>query len=98
MLAVSKGRLIALSTPFGRRGWFHDAWNSAEPWQRVRVTAAECPRISPDFLAEERRSIGERWFAQEYGCEFLTAVGAVFRGEDIDAALTPAVLPMEFLS
>ena len=25
MLAVSKGRLSAFSTPFGKRGWFHDA-------------------------------------------------------------------------
>src|SRR5919199_3284635 len=26
MLAVSNGRLIALSTPFGRRGWWVEAW------------------------------------------------------------------------
>src|SRR5262249_15643551 len=26
MLAVSKGRLVALSTPFGQRGWFYEAW------------------------------------------------------------------------
>ena len=24
MLAVSGGRLVALSTPYGKRGWFHD--------------------------------------------------------------------------
>lgn len=30
MLAVSGGRLLALSTPFGTRGWFYDAWVSAE--------------------------------------------------------------------
>src|SRR5262249_13912954 len=96
MLAVSRGRLVCLSTPFGRRGWFHDAWHSTETWQRVRITAEQCPRISSEFLSEERRSIGERWFRQEYGCEFLTAVGAIFSGDDIDAALTPAVVPLEF--
>ncbi len=26
MLAVSGGHLVALSTPWGRRGWFYDAW------------------------------------------------------------------------
>src|SRR6516165_5072360 len=26
MLAVSRGRLVALSTPFGQRGWFHAEW------------------------------------------------------------------------
>src|SRR5205814_433566 len=45
MLAVSRGRLVALSTPFGQRGWFYDAWHSNEEWERVRVTAPECPRI-----------------------------------------------------
>src|SRR5918999_1021098 len=32
MLAVSGGRLLAMSSPFGTRGWFYDAWISAEPW------------------------------------------------------------------
>jgi Terminase large subunit, T4likevirus-type, N-terminal len=29
MLAMSQGRLIALSSPFGRRGWFYEAWAEA---------------------------------------------------------------------
>jgi hypothetical protein len=96
MLAVSSGQLVALSTPFGRRGWFHEAWAGPDPWRRVKVTADQCPRISPEFLAAERRAIGARWFAQEYLCEFLTAIGAVFSGEDIDAAFVPSVRPLEF--
>src|SRR4029434_3443645 len=46
MLAVSRGRLVALSTPFGKRGWFHDEWHGAGAWQRLKVTAQDCPRIS----------------------------------------------------
>src|SRR6185437_7326899 len=38
MLAVSQGRLIAMSTPFGKRGFFHDEWASKRPWQRVKIT------------------------------------------------------------
>jgi hypothetical protein len=71
MLAVSGGRLVALSTPFGRRGWFAQEWHGEGSWQRVRVTAEECPRISPAFLVEERRALGEDWYRQEYGCEFV---------------------------
>jgi hypothetical protein len=26
MLAVSGGTLVALSTPWGKRGWFYEAW------------------------------------------------------------------------
>ena len=97
MLAVSGGKLVCLSTPFGRRGWFHDEWAAAGPeWKRVLVTADQCPRITREFLQEERQAIGARWFAQEYGCEFLTAVGAVFSGEDIDAAFVPQVRPVAF--
>jgi hypothetical protein len=96
MLAVSRGRLVVLSTPFGRRGWFYDEWNSSRNWQRVRITADQCPRITSEFLQDERQALGERWFAQEYGCQFMDMIGAVFSGADIDAAITPAVKPLEF--
>src|SRR5262249_45477687 len=85
MLAVSRGRLLALSTPFGKRGWFYEAWQSAGPWQRVRITARQCPRLSPEFLAEEREAIGDRWYRQEYECSFEGVIDAVFRQEDIEA-------------
>jgi hypothetical protein len=86
MLALSGGRLVALSTPFGTRGWWFEAWiNQEEPWERYRITAEECPRISPRFLAEERRNVGEWWFKQEYFCEFLDSLSQAFRREDIDA-------------
>ena len=37
MLAVSRGRLLALSTPFGQRGWFYEEWIGAGPWQRIHI-------------------------------------------------------------
>ncbi len=79
--------MIALSTPFGTRGWWYEAWRSAEPWERFEVPATECPRISPEFLDEERRNLGEWWFRQEYFCEFLDAQSQAFRREDIERAL-----------
>lgn len=94
MLSVSRGRLVALSTPFGKRGWFHEEWSGANRWQRVRVTAEECPRIGADFLAEERLALGERWYRQEYGCSFEDVVGAVFSQDDISAALSDDVRPL----
>src|SRR5215204_1806816 len=73
MLAVSGGRLVALSTPFGTRGWWYEAWRGDEPWERYQVPATDCPRISPAFLAEEQRTLGAFWYALEYGCEFIDA-------------------------
>jgi phage terminase large subunit-like protein len=84
MLAVSRGILVCLSTPFGKRGFFHDEWhNEQSPWQRVKITARECPRITAEFLEEERIALGERWFRQEYECSFEDVVDAVFTHEDI---------------
>ena len=94
MLAVSRGRLLALSTPFGKRGWFHDAWHGSGDWMRVKVTAEQCPRIPADFLAEERRALGERWFRQEYLCSFEDTIDTVFAYADIQAALSDDVQPL----
>jgi hypothetical protein len=96
MLAVSRGRLAALSTPFGKRGWFYEAWAGAEAWDRVRIRADECPRITPEFLAEERRALGDRWYRQEYECSFEDTIDAVFSSEDIAAALNCDVQPLTF--
>jgi hypothetical protein len=94
MLAVSKGRLMALSTAFGRRGFFFTEWTGSNHWQRVEVTADRCPRIAPAFLEQERASLGERWFRQEYQCIFEDVSGALFSQTDIAAALTPGVQPL----
>jgi hypothetical protein len=91
MLAVSHGALVALSTPFGKRGWFWEAWESGRGWARVPIRADQCPRISAEFLAEERAALGERWFQQEYFLSFEDAVGAVFSQEDIRGSLKPGV-------
>lgn len=91
MLAVSGGRLVALSTPWGTRGWWYNAWRSAEPWARVEVPATDCPRIPPEFLDEERQALGEFWYAQEYLCRFLDAEGQAFTAADIERAFTERI-------
>jgi hypothetical protein len=96
MLAVSQGRLVALSTPFGKRGWFHDEWYGEGFWERVKITAPECPRIPAEFLAEERRALGERWYRQEFLCSFEDTIDAVFAYEDIQAALDNDLEPLFF--
>jgi hypothetical protein len=96
MLAVSRGRLVALSTPFGQRGWFHDEWQRGEGWERTRITALQCPRITREFLEEERRALGDRWFNQEYCCSFEESVDSVFSAADVQAALSDTIAPLYF--
>jgi len=96
MLAVSGGQLIALSTPFGTRGWWYEAWKHGGPaWDRVRVTAEECPRIIAEFLAEERAALGPWWFAQEYECDFMEAQTQAFTAELVEALFDAEVEPWE---
>lgn len=91
MLAISKGRIIALTTPYGKRGWFFNAWESGRDWYKVRITADECPRITKEFLETERNEIGEWWFRQEYFCEFVDTEDQLFTYDMISDAVSADV-------
>lgn len=98
MLAVSNGRLVAPCTPKGKRGWFWELWSMAPAEdpdiERVKVLATDCPRISPLFLARERKRVGEHWYGQEFLCEFRDLVDQLIPTDLILAALTSDVQPL----
>lgn len=94
MLAVSSGRLVCLGTPFGKRGFFFESWQKEADWLKIKVTAYGCPRISGAFLEQERRTLGERWFRQEYECSFEENMDAVFTHEVIQRAVSQDVKPL----
>jgi hypothetical protein len=93
MLAVSGGRLVALSTPRGRRGWWAAAWHSSEAWARWEVPATSCPRISAEFLEAERRTLGALCFASEYECRFEESATALFSEAEIQGLFSTEVEP-----
>jgi hypothetical protein len=78
MLTISKGRIVALSTPFGQRGWYYHEWKSQNNWHRVQITAAEHPRIGAEILHSELASMGQAWIDQEYLCLFTAMQGLVY--------------------
>jgi hypothetical protein len=94
MLAVSGGRMVCLTTPFGKRGFFYDEWTGTNSWDRIKVTARECPRISEKFLQEERASLGEWWYRQEYECSFSDTTDQYFRTIDVEQAFSDEVTPL----
>ena len=95
MLAVSGGRLILMSTPFGKRGHFFEAWqDGGAEWQRIEIPATRCARIAPAFLEEERRQMGDWWFRQEYLCEFVATTDQVFAYDLVMGALSDEVAPL----
>lgn len=94
MLAVSAGRLVALTTPWGKRGWFYNAWKSEEPWERFRVTADQCPRISRAFLVEELRALGQVSYEEEYCATFHDATGQFFPAAMVEGMFSDSIKPL----
>jgi hypothetical protein len=95
MLAVSGGRIILMSTPFGKRGHFFHEWaEGGDTWERILITAHDCPRIKPEFLEEERQALGEWWFKQEYLCEFVETVDQVFGYDEVHSAIDEKIEPL----
>lgn len=91
MLAVSGGRLITLSTPNGTVGWWYETYKNRDQWEYFEVTAYDCPRISKEFLEEEKRNIGEYFFSAEYMCKFNDAQTSAFRSEDVECIVKPGL-------
>lgn len=93
MATVANARYIAVSTPRGKIGHFYDLWQAGE-WERTKVTAYDVPRISQEFLEEEKAFMPDWVFKQEYLCEFSDMVGGAFSYEDVYGALDDSVKPL----
>ena len=81
LAAAPAAQQILLSTPAGASGEFHRAWSSDENWERVQITADQCPRIPAAHLAAERIRLGDALYRQEYFGAFVSAPGSVFDAE-----------------
>jgi hypothetical protein len=62
----------------------------------LRVPASECARIDPGFLREELATMGDRWFRQEYGCEFTGTDDGVFDRDLVEGAMSAEFEPLSF--
>lgn len=87
MMAVSEGKVFAIGTPHGKRGWFYDSWTNSHEFKKIKVTADQNPRISSEFLEQERKALGQYWYEQEYFCEFHQSEASLFRYDVIQRAL-----------
>ena len=94
MLAVSGGRLMMLTTPYGKRGVFFEEWSGGEGWERYEVRAEECERIPPSFLEEERRALPAWIFRQEYECSFEDTEDQLFGYELVQSSISGEVTPL----
>jgi hypothetical protein len=95
MLAVSNGRHVLMSTPFGKQNHFFKIWDQERDlWEWYEIPAEKCPRITKEFLEEEQRT--NPWFEQEYHCVFMDSEGSIFSSDLFRSLANPAVSAMKF--
>lgn len=84
-MPVSK--LIALTTPAGKRGIAWREYDSGEGWTRIKVTADKVPRISAEYLKEARARLGERYYNQEFFCSWVDSADSIFKDSVIQRSV-----------
>lgn len=79
-LAATDGALHMLSSPNGRQGYFFEAFEgeAQSVFMSMKVPYTMCPRISEETIKNEKIALGDLYFRQEYGAEFITPHGAFF--------------------
>jgi hypothetical protein len=97
MLATSDGKIMLLSTPHGKRGFYYNAWEKEDDWLKIEISAAQCPRLSTDFLREEKLIFPDWFYKQEYENLFVEGTSSVFKPEDIDRAFRDGIFSRDDL-
>jgi hypothetical protein len=98
MLATTNGTIDLLSTPRGNIGFFYDCCNNKEEFYEIHIKSEDCPRISDEFLANQRRQLTKLQYAQEYEAIFLDALQQFFPKELIDSCILPPNTSPPFIS
>ncbi len=77
MLASTGGELIAVSTPNGPQGLFHEL-ATAKDVQVIKVPAERISRFDADTIADLRLRLGPARASQELDCAFVVANRSIF--------------------
>jgi len=86
MLATTGGTLDLLSTPRGNEGFFYDCFQS-DDFHKIHIMSKDCPRISDEFLEQEKKRMTKLEFCQEYEAEFLDSLMAFFTKDLLDSCI-----------
>lgn len=83
MTANPDCEFIMASTPHGPQGHFYQTWISDLPnWQKIKLKASDNPRISKEFLEEQKHGPnGMRYYLQEFECAFVSVADARMKRE-----------------
>jgi len=77
MLAVTQGKVILLSTPFGKGGYYYRCFGDSD-FRQFHLSSEQCPRIPKKFLRKEKQRLSKLEYAQEYLGEFIEELSQYF--------------------
>jgi len=86
MLAVTRGDIILLSTPFGKDNFFFRCFSDPN-FTGFHVSSEDCPRKNQDFLDQEKKRMSILQYAQEYLGEFVDDLLRFFPDETIEKSV-----------
>jgi hypothetical protein len=99
MLADRNGRLVMISTPFGKNHFYRAFLKGVES-EKLKVESPRCasfcfpswdnPHISREYIEAQRQEISPRQFSVEYEAQFIDDSSCVFPWEDIESAVRNA--------
>jgi hypothetical protein len=93
MVGATGGRIILLSTPWGREGFFADAATGATGGWVVRRVSAE-DILDPTFLASEKASMTEADYEREYRTSFEALTAGIWSEAQWRALSDPSVVSL----
>ena len=93
MLLTTGGRVLGISSPKTKRGWFYDMWRDGQGKEKDSrswsMTTYDNPLIEPARIDRYKRTMPEYTFRREIMAEFVDSLNAVFEGIRELAVVTP---------
>jgi len=88
MLATTQGHLWLIGTPNGVGNYFYRAFTvKSEQFVRHHFKSEISPKIDERFLDQERESMPDQEYRQEYEAEFIDEAGVMFPLKQIDSLI-----------
>jgi hypothetical protein len=90
------GRIIACTTPAGRRGWFFDAYREGRG-RLIKARSLDLPRMAR-IVARDQRIQSPAQFRTEHLLEFQGSGDAFFDFDSIDRMFSPDIQPLRLVA
>jgi hypothetical protein len=97
MQAVAKNpKLIVLGTAFTQATKFYHYYKSGD-FKVFEQRADACPRISPQFLEDKKKSLGPLLYAAEFENKWIDDASQMVSDDLLEAAVDDSYIPLEKL-